>query len=185
MIRLLQLAALAFTLTSFGNAAPRPNILLIVSEDNGPELGCYGEPSVQTPNLDRLASKGVLFERAYVPQAGCSQSRAAFLTGLYIPSPDFTFLAATYIALVTLGIGCWFVWQASIISGKLKKAQGSHRRVDRLSKNSKRIGIVTVIGCIFGAIAEVVINPMLKESEVRPRSEGGCARRWSRHRRCY
>ena len=89
---------------------------------------------------------------------------SAFLTGLYIPSPDFTFLAATYIALVTLGIGCWFVWQASIISGKLKKAQGSHRRVDRLSKNSKRIGIVTVIGCIFGAIAEVVINPMLKES---------------------
>ena len=61
----------------------RPNILLIVSEDNGPELGCYGEPSVKTPVLDALASKGVLFERAYVPQAGCSQSRAALLTGLY------------------------------------------------------------------------------------------------------
>lgn len=73
MIRLLQLAALAFFLSSFGNAAPRPNILLIVSEDNGPELGCYGEPSVKTPNLDRLASQGVLFERAYVPQAGCDQ----------------------------------------------------------------------------------------------------------------
>ena len=70
MIRLLQLAGLAFSLSSFGNAAPRPNILLIVSEDNGPELGCYGEPSVKTPNLDRLASQGVLFERAYVPQAG-------------------------------------------------------------------------------------------------------------------
>ncbi|MEM7383708.1 MAG: sulfatase-like hydrolase/transferase [Verrucomicrobiota bacterium] len=64
-------------------AAPRPNILLIVSEDNGPELGCYGEPFVQTPVLDKLAADGVLFERAYVPQAGCSQSRAAFLTGLY------------------------------------------------------------------------------------------------------
>ena len=83
MIRIFQLAGLAFSLSSFGNAAPRPNILLIVSEDNGPELGCYGEPSVKTPNLNRLASKGVLFERAYVPQAGCSQSRAAFLTGLY------------------------------------------------------------------------------------------------------
>ena len=66
-----------------GAVPNRPNILLIVSEDNGPELGCYGEPSVQTPVLDALASKGVLFERAYVPQAGCSQSRAALLTGLY------------------------------------------------------------------------------------------------------
>ena len=63
-------------------AAP-PNILLIVSEDNGPELGCYGDPYARTPNLDRLASEGVRFNRAYVPQAGCSQSRASFLTGLY------------------------------------------------------------------------------------------------------
>lgn len=64
-------------------AAKRPNILLIVSEDNGPELGCYGEPFVKTPVLDKLAADGVRFHNAYVPQAGCSQSRAAFLTGLY------------------------------------------------------------------------------------------------------
>lgn len=64
-------------------AAERPNILLIVSEDNGPELGCYGDPYVQTPVLDRLAADGVRFENAFVPQAGCSQSRAALLTGLY------------------------------------------------------------------------------------------------------
>jgi len=64
-------------------AAERPNILLVVSEDNGPELGCYGEPSVKTPVLDKFAAEGVRFERAYVPQAGCSQSRAAYLTGLY------------------------------------------------------------------------------------------------------
>ncbi len=63
-------------------AAP-PNILLIVSEDNGPELGCYGDPYSRTPNLDRFASQGVRFKRAFVPQAGCSQSRASFLTGLY------------------------------------------------------------------------------------------------------
>ena len=60
----------------------QPNILFIVSEDNGPEMGCYGTP-IQTPNFDKLADQGVLFERAYVPQAGCSPSRAAFLTGLY------------------------------------------------------------------------------------------------------
>ena len=64
-------------------ASSRPNILLIVSEDNGPELGCYGDPYAQTPNLDQLAAEGVRFDRAFVAQAGCSQSRAAFLTGLY------------------------------------------------------------------------------------------------------
>lgn len=65
-------------------AAPDPpNILLIVSEDNGPELGSYGDPYVRTPHLDALAGGGVRFSRAYVAQAGCSQSRAAFLTGLY------------------------------------------------------------------------------------------------------
>jgi N-sulfoglucosamine sulfohydrolase len=64
-------------------AATQPNILLIVSEDNGPELGCYGDPYVKTPVLDKLAETGVRFHNAYVPQAGCSQSRAALLTGLY------------------------------------------------------------------------------------------------------
>ena len=68
---------------ALGQSADRPNILLIVSEDNGPELGCYGDPYVQTPVLDQFAKKGVRFERAYVPQAGCSQSRAALLTGIY------------------------------------------------------------------------------------------------------
>lgn len=61
----------------------RPNILLITSEDNGPHLGCYGDPFCLTPNLDKLASEGILFSRAYVTQAGCSQSRASIFTGLY------------------------------------------------------------------------------------------------------
>ncbi|UCD51607.1 MAG: sulfatase [Phycisphaerales bacterium] len=62
---------------------PRPNILMIVSEDNGPELGCYGDPYARTPHLDQLAANGVRFNRAFVTQAGCSQSRASILTGLY------------------------------------------------------------------------------------------------------
>jgi len=74
------LAMCVLTTPSF--AYKRPNILLIVSEDNGPELGCYGAP-VKTPVLDQLAREGVRFHNAYVPQAGCSQSRAALLTGLY------------------------------------------------------------------------------------------------------
>lgn len=64
-------------------AADQPNILLIVSEDNGPELGCYGDPYAQTPNLDKLAEEGVRFERAFVSYSVCSPSRAVFLTGLY------------------------------------------------------------------------------------------------------
>ena len=72
------------SLSLFGFVAvSATNVLLIVSEDNGQELGCYGEPYVKTPNLDKLASEGVLFKNAYVAQAGCSQSRASFLTGLY------------------------------------------------------------------------------------------------------
>ncbi len=78
-----RLLCAVFVLTQVSDLPGRPNILLIVSEDNGPELGCYGEPFVRTPILDKLAANGVLFERAYVPQAGCSQSRAALLTGLY------------------------------------------------------------------------------------------------------
>ncbi len=61
----------------------KPNVLFIVSEDNGPELGCYGDPYAQTPVLDRLAESGVRFERAFVPYSVCSPSRACFLTGLY------------------------------------------------------------------------------------------------------
>lgn len=62
---------------------PAPNVLLITSEDNGPELSCYGDPFVATPHLDRLADEGVRFTRAFVPTASCSESRAALLTGLY------------------------------------------------------------------------------------------------------
>lgn len=74
---------LAAVVSSLALAAERPNILLIVSEDNGPELSCYGDPFVRTPHLDTLAAEGVRFERAFVAQAGCSPSRASFLTGLY------------------------------------------------------------------------------------------------------
>ncbi len=70
-------------LPTLNAAAAQPNVLLIVSEDNGPELGCYGDSFARTPNLDRLASEGVRFENAFVTYSVCSPSRASFLTGLY------------------------------------------------------------------------------------------------------
>ena len=78
------LLALALLTATVAAAVPdRPNVLLIVSEDNGPELGCYGDPFVRTPNLDRLAADGARFENAWTTHAVCSVSRASFLTGLY------------------------------------------------------------------------------------------------------
>lgn len=60
----------------------KPNVLLICVDDLKPLLGCYGSTSVKSPNIDRLAARGVLFERAYCNQAVCAPSRNALMTGL-------------------------------------------------------------------------------------------------------
>lgn len=64
-------------------SAKRPNILLIVSEDHGPHLSCYGDTVIQTPNLDKIANEGFLFKNAYITESVCSPSRSSILTGLY------------------------------------------------------------------------------------------------------
>src|SRR6185503_2932053 len=58
----------------------KPNILFIAVDDLRPELGCYGGQA-KTPNLDALAKRSVLFDRAYCQQAVCSPSRTSMLTG--------------------------------------------------------------------------------------------------------
>ena len=60
----------------------KPNVLLICVDDLKPLLGCYGDKTVKTPSLDRLASRGLLFERAYCNQAVCAPSRNALMTGV-------------------------------------------------------------------------------------------------------
>ncbi len=61
---------------------PRPNVLFIAIDDLRPELGCYGDTIVQTPNIDGLASEGTLFNRAYCQVAVCGASRASMMTGI-------------------------------------------------------------------------------------------------------
>jgi len=58
------------------------NVLFIVVDDLRPELGCYGQRHIHSPNIDQLAGEGFLFERAYCQQALCTPSRTSLLTGL-------------------------------------------------------------------------------------------------------
>src|SRR6185437_14972533 len=78
---------------------PPPNVLLITTDQHRFDaLGCMGNREVQTPNIDRLAAHGVLFERCYVTNPVCMPSRASFMTGQFpdahgvrrngIPVPD-------------------------------------------------------------------------------------------------
>ena len=64
------------------SAAKRPNVLLIVVDDLKPALGAYGDRIAKSPHIDRLARRGLVFDRAYANQAVCAPSRNAFLTGL-------------------------------------------------------------------------------------------------------
>ncbi len=61
----------------------RPNVLFILTEDQGAHLGALGTPGVKTPQLDALAARGALFRRAYVGYPVCSASKACLYTGLY------------------------------------------------------------------------------------------------------
>jgi N-sulfoglucosamine sulfohydrolase len=77
--------ALALSASARANAKPakaRPNIVFLFSDDHSvPDLGCYGNQAIRTPNLDAVAAGGLRFDRGYVASPQCSPSRAAILTG--------------------------------------------------------------------------------------------------------
>ena len=75
-------AILAVLVSSLAEAAER-NVVLIVTDDQSPDAGCYGNPVVKTPNLDALAHDGTRFTHAFCTTASCSASRSVILTGLH------------------------------------------------------------------------------------------------------
>lgn len=74
---------------SVNSILAKPNVLFIVVDDLRPQLGCYGHAGTLSPNIDRLAGQGMLFEQAYVQVPVCGASRASLMTGLYPTSERF------------------------------------------------------------------------------------------------
>ncbi len=71
---------------SKGEQTEQPNILWIVSEDNSPFFGCYGDDFATTPTFDKLATEGVLYENAFSNAPVCAPARSTIITGMYPPS---------------------------------------------------------------------------------------------------
>lgn len=67
-------------------AADKPNILWLTSEDHGPQMGCYGDAYATTPHMDGLASKGMLFNRAWSCGPVCAAARTTIISGMHPPS---------------------------------------------------------------------------------------------------
>src|SRR6187549_2483218 len=79
--RLFLSAALVLSAHTASEGAARPNILFAIADDWGPHASAYGTRWVSTPAFDRVAKEGLLFTRAYTPNAKCAPSRACLLTG--------------------------------------------------------------------------------------------------------
>jgi arylsulfatase len=67
-----------------GGADDRPNFVFFIADDvSFDDVGCYGNKVVQTPNIDRLAHEGLVFDRAYLTTSSCSPTRCSIITGRY------------------------------------------------------------------------------------------------------
>ena len=76
------LVLLVVSPTRAAEPAPR-NVLLLIADDLGNDLGCYGNDRIKTPNIDALATNGVRFTHGFAAVSSCSPSRASLYTGLH------------------------------------------------------------------------------------------------------
>src|SRR5688572_16124970 len=82
-LSLLVILSFASLAAQAAGAETRPNILWFVVDDMSANLSCYGEKTIQTPNIDRLAREGTKFNHAFTTAPVCSPCRSAFITGMY------------------------------------------------------------------------------------------------------
>ena len=87
--KILFYSLIVFTISiqGFAQQKKKPNVLFIAVDDLKPELGCFGNKMIKTPNIDKLAKRGCLFKQNYVQQAVCGPTRASIMTGM---RPDYT-----------------------------------------------------------------------------------------------
>ena len=85
-MRFLSLVFLGIACSSLTSANERPNILWITSEDNGPQLGCYGDEYADTPHLDALAEKSLRYKTCWSNAPVCAPARTTLISGMYATS---------------------------------------------------------------------------------------------------
>ena len=131
MKHLVVLTALLAILCGFASAAEKPNVLLICVDDLKPLLGCYGDKLAKTPNIDRLAARGMRFDLAYCNQSVCAPSRNNLLTGsrsttlgIYGLTQNFRFAEPDAVTMTQ-----YFMqhgWRAEAIGKILHTGHGNH-----------------------------------------------------------
>ncbi len=140
-IVLFSLLAFLDILTGYGQSNSKPNIIVILADDLGyADLSCYGATEIKTPNLDRLAAKGVRFTNFYAPAGVCSPTRASLMTGCYpkrvglhvgvIPPDSRSGLNPNEITIAELlkgkgyATGCIGKWHLGLLPQVMPNAQG-------------------------------------------------------------
>jgi iduronate 2-sulfatase len=113
------------------SAAQRPNVLLICVDDLKPALGCYGDHLAKSPNIDRLAARGLRFELAYCNQAVCAPSRNNLLLGsrstslgIYDLGPNFRTAAPDAVTMTQHFM--YHGWRAESVGKVLHTGHGNH-----------------------------------------------------------
>src|SRR4028118_514242 len=96
-IKLFVITVLYWTIASGQSSQPdQPNILWIVSEDNTTLLGCYGDKTATTPNIDNLAKQGILFTNAFCTAPVCAPARFTLISGMYSTTTGTENMRSTY-----------------------------------------------------------------------------------------
>lgn len=153
--------------------APPRNVIILVGDDLGLDLGCYGNKAIRTPNLDGLAKRGVRFTKAYATVSSCSPSRATIYTGLYTHQngqyglqhpphsqqahawvqglPQLLRLAGYYtgiIGKVHVGPASVYQWQAEISKGAGRNVAGIAQRAKEFINDAGKKPFFLVVGYI-------------------------------------